>query len=132
MLLGDLEEILLAANGVAPRGLIIPWSRRPLRKDIPQPDRTGALRLAVALVRAGSVRYREPLVAGGRERSPLACGNPRSQGTHRSHLGRRTRMGLGSNPTSTPQGLTRALAKRGSRSCRLVAARPRPLLSPTA
>jgi hypothetical protein len=55
----------------------------------------------VALVRAGSVGRRKPLVLGGHERSRRAHKNRRSRGIHRYDLGRRNRTALGSNPTSS-------------------------------
>jgi hypothetical protein len=70
---------------------------RPRR---PRPDGSKPGVVVVALVRARSVRRREPLVLGGHERSPSEYENSRSRGLHRYDLGRRNRMGPGSNPTS--------------------------------
>ena len=53
----------------------------------------------VALVRAGSVEHRKPLVLDGHERSVAANENRRSHGIHRSDLGRQYSLALGSNPT---------------------------------
>jgi Transposase domain (DUF772) len=54
----------------------------------------------VALVLAGSVRHRKPLVLGGHKRSRSASQNRRSYSIHRSDLGRPSSMGPSSNPTS--------------------------------
>jgi hypothetical protein len=57
-------------------------------RDGPRLVERGRLRIIgrLALVRAGSVRYREPLVLDGHERSPSAHRNPKSHGIHRSDL----------------------------------------------
>ena len=54
-------------------------------------------------VRGGSAQHREPLVLGGHERSRPACENRRSYSIQSSDLGRRSRMGPGSNPTFDPK-----------------------------
>jgi hypothetical protein len=50
-------------------------------------------RAAAALIRAGSVRHREPLVLDGHERSRSASQEHRSQAVHRYGLGRRSTRG---------------------------------------
>jgi hypothetical protein len=65
-------------------------------------DRTGPepAALRVALVRAGSVRHREPLVLGGHERSRPLEENRRSAHLHGQVLGKRSRPRAGSSPSS--------------------------------
>jgi hypothetical protein len=53
------------------------------------------------LVRAGSAQHQQPLVPGGHERSLSASQNRRSEAIRRSDLGRRRKLRLGSNPTSS-------------------------------
>ena len=63
--------------------------------------------IVVALVRAGSVQHRKPLVIGGHERSRPANQNRRSHSIHRNDLRRQNSMGPGSSPSSgTPNRLT--------------------------
>jgi hypothetical protein len=59
------------------------------------------LAVAVALVRAGSVRQRKPLALDGHERSGPANQNRRSQAVHRFDLGRPRSLGPGSNPAAS-------------------------------
>jgi hypothetical protein len=57
--------------------------------------------IVVALVRAGSVQHRKPLVIGGHERSRPANQNRRSHCIHRNDLRRQNSMGPGSSPSSS-------------------------------
>jgi hypothetical protein len=54
-------------------------------------------------------RHRKPLVIGGHERSQLGYENRRSHSNHRCDLGRPSRLGTGSNPTSSASTLGQRL-----------------------
>jgi hypothetical protein len=89
-------------------GLAVPG--RPIRSLVAEDrgaegvrDRTGPepAMLVVVLVRAGSASHREPLVAGGHERSRPVGRIPRSQGHSPLRSWQLKRGGAGSNPTSS-------------------------------
>jgi hypothetical protein len=67
--------------------------------EVPSQARGGL----VAPVRAGSAQHQEPMVLGGHERAVSANKNRRSQGIHRSHLGRHNSLVPGSSPSSGTQ-----------------------------
>jgi hypothetical protein len=85
-----------------PAGRSIPGRAGPERCRRPRPDGTGA-GLRVALVRAGSVRHREPLVLGGHEQSRPVDENRRSAHLHVQVLGKHSTATAGSSPPPPAQ-----------------------------